>query len=602
MLFHFSARASLCVVGLTVFTACSGVMDGAPTAVATRGDAVAGEAAVAKRGCARCHTSSAGTLAGAVGGKGFAANLTPDEDTGLGGWKDEDIVSAIRDGVDDEQNTLCSAMPRALDLSDAEAANIVAYLRSVKAVSNKVTAKDCKVSPDDAAHHGKLVVEAQHCTACHGKNLAGADASSGGTVFAANITSDVDTGIGSWSAAQLVAAITTGVDDKDGTLCSQMPRFANFTRDEAEGVAAYLATVAPVKHEVPSSTCTSEQPDPLNEGKTYVANRHCTDCHTANLGGAPTCKDGEPANLTSTGLGEWSDQQIITAFRTGVDDEGAMLSSDMPRFSTMGDDEAKAIVAYLRSLPAVIRPGCEADQTTDAGSPEPEDAGPPAVDAGTVVVDAGTSVVDAGSAVVDAGMTGGGCAGSPVVISQIYGGGGNIGALYNADYVELHNRSATSVEVGGWSIQYASAGGTSWKSQLATIPPSTRIGAGAYLLLAIGPVGANGISLPSTAVKLSKLVDMSATNGKVALTRGAVALSGDCPLGGAVVDFVGYGTASCAEGGSAASPLSSTLAAERHFESGPEMACADSDTNASDFSKVAPRPHGSASNVCSCPK
>ena len=131
---------------------------------------------------------------------------------------------------------------------------------------------------------------------------------------------------------------------------------------------------------------------------------------------------------------------------------------------------------------------------------------------------------------------------------------------------------------------------------------STRIGAGAYLLLAIGPVGANGISLPSTAVKLSKLVDMSATNGKVALTRGAVALSGDCPLGGAVVDFVGYGTASCAEGGSAASPLSSTLAAERHFESGPEMACADSDTNASDFSKVAPRPHGSASNGCSCPK
>ena len=159
-----------------------------------------------------------------------------------------------------------------------------------------------------------------------------------------------------------------------------------------------------------------------------------------------------------------------------------------------------------------------------------------------------------------------------------------------------------SLEVGGWSIQYASSTGTSWKSQLATIPPATRRGPGAYLLLAVGPVSTKDVSLPVTEVKLSKVLDMSATNGKVALTRDAVALSGDCPIGPTVADFVGYGTATCSEGGSAAAPLSSTLAAGRHAESGPEMACADSDTNSNDFPKVAPLPHGSTKNVCSCPR
>lgn len=92
---------------------------------------------------------------------------------------------------------------------------------------------------------------------------------------------------------------------------------------------AYLATVPPVRHKVPASVCGSEQADPLVEGKAYVTNRPCAACHKANLGGRLSCKAGEPANLTSTGLGGWSEKQIITAIRTGVDDDGKMLSSDV---------------------------------------------------------------------------------------------------------------------------------------------------------------------------------------------------------------------------------------------------------------------------------
>ena len=67
-----------------------------------------------------------------------------------------------------------------------------------------------------------------------------------------------------------------------------------------------------------------------------------------------------------------------------------------------------------------------------------------------------------------------------VVISQVYGGGGNSGAPVRSDYIELHNNSAATVSVDGWSVQYASATGTSWqRTNLAGNIP-----AGGYYLVA----------------------------------------------------------------------------------------------------------------------
>ncbi|MEJ7831109.1 MAG: lamin tail domain-containing protein, partial [Segetibacter sp.] len=53
-------------------------------------------------------------------------------------------------------------------------------------------------------------------------------------------------------------------------------------------------------------------------------------------------------------------------------------------------------------------------------------------------------------------------ANSQVVINEIYGGGGNSGATYKNDFIELYNNSTTQVNLDGWSIQYASAAGTTW--------------------------------------------------------------------------------------------------------------------------------------------
>src|ERR1043166_1554437 len=55
-------------------------------------------------------------------------------------------------------------------------------------------------------------------------------------------------------------------------------------------------------------------------------------------------------------------------------------------------------------------------------------------------------------------------ASADVVISEVYGGGGNAGATLTNDFIELHNTGAAAVDVTGWSVQYASAAGTSWSA------------------------------------------------------------------------------------------------------------------------------------------
>ena len=98
-------------------------------------------------------------------------------------------------------------------------------------------------------------------------------------------------------------------------------------------------------------------------GAHYVEQRGCPMCHQAKgmstLSGNALAVEGTfayPGNLTpdrTTGIGGWADSQIIRAIRYGFDDENAELCPTMPRFDGMGDVEAQAIVAYLRSLPAI---------------------------------------------------------------------------------------------------------------------------------------------------------------------------------------------------------------------------------------------------------
>jgi len=174
-----------------------------------------------------------------------------------------------------------------------------------------------------------------------------------------------------------------------------------------------------------------------------------------------------------------------------------------------------------------------------------------------------------------------------ITISQVYGGGGNTGAPYTNDYVELYNPTAATVSITGWSLQYASAAGTSWTNKQ---PIGGIIGPGEYYLVSLAS-GTNGSPLPVTP-NISGTINMSATTGKIALVKNSNTLAGDCPLGTDpdIVDFVGYGTgATCREGSANTPAPSNTTAIFRKNGGG-----TDTDQNGNDFLTGAPNPRRTA--------
>lgn len=185
-----------------------------------------------------------------------------------------------------------------------------------------------------------------------------------------------------------------------------------------------------------------------------------------------------------------------------------------------------------------------------------------------------------------------------VVISQVYGGGGNSGAPYQNDYIELYNLSDTAVSLSGWSVQYASATGTgNFGSNPVTSLSGSIAPGGYYLLKQAG--GAAGVALPPPDV--TGTVNMSATAGKVVLvnvTSGLPCNGGSTPCPAAelakIIDLVGYGNANFFEG-AAAPTLSNTTAGLRG-----NNGCNETDNNAADFAAGAPTPRNTASATNTC--
>ncbi len=192
-----------------------------------------------------------------------------------------------------------------------------------------------------------------------------------------------------------------------------------------------------------------------------------------------------------------------------------------------------------------------------------------------------------------------------VTISQVYGAGGNVGATYQNDFVELFNRTSGAIDISAWSIQYQAAGTTGGSWSVAQICPSTAAGtclvpAHSYYLIKLAG-GANGIALPTPDSTPSNAIIMAATAGKVALVNSTTALTSlagnGCPSSfTSVIDFVGYGTANCFEGAGAA-PAPSTTNSTKRAGSG----CTDTNSNTADFAASAVSPRNSASPTFTCP-
>ena len=187
------------------------------------------------------------------------------------------------------------------------------------------------------------------------------------------------------------------------------------------------------------------------------------------------------------------------------------------------------------------------------------------------------------------------CAGSayasnPMRISQVYAAGGNSGAVFNADFIELFNSSAVAVDISGWTLQYGSATGTTAMGDctncLVTFPPGTVVEPCKYYLVR-GSTGANGAPLPVTPDLISA-VAMGATAGKIGLKAdGIFTPVGSCPL--AFVDEIGWGaTANCFEGAGPA-PTPSATVCDMRLGAG----MTDTDNNSVDFFTATPAPRNS---------
>lgn len=261
-----------------------------------------------------------------------------------------------------------------------------------------------------------LVTTIMACGNCHtpkdaqGRAIAGRELSGAGIVFdippfagaSANITSDKETGIGSWSDADIKRAITHGERPDRGPLAGKplaLPMAANFFKallpGDLDAIVAYLRSVPPVRNVLPAPIyrgpvrhqafaladrgfTDSDLQDKVRRGAYLATVGHCLECHTPVQNGAlqfdnalgaggrpflPSFVKGLPEgwkgsvsrNLTSDperGLGAWSDAEIKRAIAHGVGRDGRRLEEPMPYawYAGMRDEDLDAVVAYLRTL------------------------------------------------------------------------------------------------------------------------------------------------------------------------------------------------------------------------------------------------------------
>jgi mono/diheme cytochrome c family protein len=210
-------------------------------------------------------------------------------------------------------------------------------------------------------------------------------------VTAPNITQDKDTGIGSWTDAQIKATLRTGKRPNGVQLAEVMPTsfYGIITEHDMDAIVAYLRTLKPIKNKVPDpiykiklphhSFPGAEKPyteamlkDKKKKGFYLVTIGHCMECHTpfgpkgkdfvGDLGKGGMEFPGPwgksvSRNITSSkakGIGAWTDAQIKRAITTGIDDEGKHLKPPMGfgYYAHMTDADLDAIIAYLRTVPA----------------------------------------------------------------------------------------------------------------------------------------------------------------------------------------------------------------------------------------------------------
>ena len=250
-------------------------------------------------GCISCHTdkkSEGATLAGGRAlktpfGTVYSPNITPDRETGIGAWSDEDFLNALQSGLNPDGDHYFPAFPYTTytKMSDADALAIKAYLFSLEPVSRENREHELQapfgwrwtIGPwkelyfnegrfesdperDEGWNRGAYLVEAlAHCSECHTpRNSAGAldremwmagteDGPEGRS--ASNITSDPETGIGGWSEKKLAFFLKTGTKpdyERAKNLMAEAIEegLSHLSDDDLAAIALYIKSLPPIEH------------------------------------------------------------------------------------------------------------------------------------------------------------------------------------------------------------------------------------------------------------------------------------------------------------------------------------------------------------------
>ncbi|HEU0229388.1 MAG TPA: c-type cytochrome [Burkholderiaceae bacterium] len=241
--------------------------------------------------CANCHIArgdkgqplfdqgmSGGMLFEDSAFKAYAANITPDRETGIGAWTDAQIAKAVREGIRPDGSVIGPPMPISFyrNLSDTDLAAIIAYLRAQPAVRHVVpksvyhmplprrygppVAHVSAPPASDVLKYGRYLANIGHCMDCHtprdsqGRLVTASWGAGGqvikwpgGKVVTPNLTPD-KSGLGTWTDAQIEHAIRDGVDNHGRHLAPLMAFdwYRNIDGADMHALIAYLRALKPL--------------------------------------------------------------------------------------------------------------------------------------------------------------------------------------------------------------------------------------------------------------------------------------------------------------------------------------------------------------------
>jgi mono/diheme cytochrome c family protein len=336
-------------------------------------------------GCVSCHTNPGGeafagnreipTPFGAV----YSPNITPDKDTGIGAYTDEQFYKALHDGLMANRDYLYPAMPFTsfTKVKRDDVLAIKAYLFSLKPIHSERKAdtlafpfniregmaawralffKPGEFQPDPnksaQLNRGAYLVEGlAHCGQCHTpRNIAQANESGaaleGAAIqgwYAPNITSDWKKGIGSWSEGDLLSYFKKGVAPGHGIAVGPMAEtvhddLKNLSDDDLKAIVAYLKSTPPKEEAALPSLGAAEA-----AGALYIG--HCASCHQLNGQGL---KGKIPALANNGAVKAEGPQDVIRVILGGL--PATDTFGPMPSFSAYLDDgQIAAIANYVRT-------------------------------------------------------------------------------------------------------------------------------------------------------------------------------------------------------------------------------------------------------------